>query len=492
LLVPAEQLAMANLAVFQGDISRESALTVAGAALPLLAALADKSLLRTTEQGRFAFHPLIRQFALAKLGHRGANQEEAVRTRHAEYFLGLLARYNSFHALDQRAALKAIGEEIENTLAAWGWAIAQRRVDLLQDCASALESYLDARGQQQFGIEQFNLALAAIDESLPAHQLARCHLQLARASFYYRRGEFRDGESAARAALQAAQRARYRFGVKSSTNTLGLMLWRRGRMKEAAFCLRDVLRRARADADHAAVPLYELNLARIQLDLGNDDEGERLLRDALDGSRRTDNLAGLQAALNDLCQLQLDRKRPDAVLPLAQEGLALCETSGFRRNAAYFRRALAEALFALDDLKGSERHARSALEAIQFGGDRTLEPSCRVQLARIELRAGHPAAALSELQTAARLALEMQSPRVKLMVTTAYASWCLQQGRPEEAHTLFSLTMNHPAASRPQRELAAAGLTAIPPASPDIHPTLVAHEIADLDQALNRLLNERL
>lgn len=307
LLVPAEQRALAQLAVFQGDFSRESALAAAEAVLPLLAALADKSLLRTTEQGRFSFHPLIQQFALEKLGQGGAAIELAARSRHAEHFLTLLARYNDFHAIDQGAALKAIGAEIENTLAAWRFAVTQRRVDLLQDCASALESYFDTRGQQQFGLELFSEAAAVIDEFLPAHQLARCHVQLGRAAFCYRRGEFPEGERAARAALQAAQRAKYRFGVKSSTNTLGLMLWRLGRTREAGFCLRDVLRRARADGDQASLPMYGLNLGRIEFELGNDDEGERLVRAALDQSRRDGNLTCIHAALNELCHVQLDR-----------------------------------------------------------------------------------------------------------------------------------------------------------------------------------------
>jgi predicted ATPase len=492
LLVPAEQRALAHLAVFQGNFSRESALAVAEAVLPLLAALADKSLLRTTEQGRFSFHPLIQQFALEKLGQGGAGIELAARFRHAEHFLTLLARYNDFHAIDQGAALKAIGAEIENTLAAWRFAVAQRRVDLLQDCASALESYFDTRGQQQFGLELFSEAAAVVDEVLPAHQLARCHVQLARAAFCYRRGEFPEGERAARAALQAAQRVKYRFGVKSSTNTLGLMLWRLGRTRDAAFCLRDVLRRARADGDQASLPMYGLNLGRIEIELGNDDEGERLVRAALDQSRRDGNLTCVHAALNELCHVQLDRGRPQAVLPLAQEGLASCESQGFRRNAPYFHRALADAHFALGDLTASAEHVRSVLETIRFGGDRILEPGCRAQLAFIELRNGHVADALVELQAAAQLARSMQSPRVQLEIIAAYAQLCQQRGRRERARELLSLRARHPAATRRQRESAAAELAAWPAAVADAESALDDRQALSLDQALDLLLVERL
>ena len=127
LLAPAEQRALARLAVFQGDFSRESARAVADATLPLLAALADKSLLRATDQGRFAFHPLIRQFALEKLDQLGVDQAHAARSRHAEYLLALLARYDDFNAIGWSVALQAIGAEIGNVLVAWRWAVTQRR-----------------------------------------------------------------------------------------------------------------------------------------------------------------------------------------------------------------------------------------------------------------------------------------------------------------------------------------------------------------------------
>jgi DNA-binding SARP family transcriptional activator/tetratricopeptide (TPR) repeat protein len=491
LLVPAEQRGLAQLAVFQGDFSRESALAVAEAVLPLLAALADKSLLRTTEQGRFAFHPLIQQFALEKLVQSGPDQERAARTHHAEHFLALLARYNAFESVDQREALRVIGTEIQNVLAAWAWAVAQRRVDLLQRCATALEGYFDAGGEQQSGLAQFDLAATAIDDSRQDHQHARCEIQVARAAFCFWRGEYRAGEAAARAALQAAHRARYRFGIKTSTNTLGLMLWRLGRMKEGAFCLRDVLRRARADEDQVAVPLYAGNLGVLERELGNYAEAERLLTEALDGHRRVGHHVGLQSTLNELCVLHMYRGQPAAVLPLARESLLLAESSGVRHSVPYSHRNLAGAYFELNDLAAAEKHARLALEASRFSGDRSIEPSCYVQLANIALRAGNVGAALSELQAAGRLAQEMQSPRVKLTVATVYARWCRHQSLTERARMLLSLVVAHPTASRQQRERAATDLAALPAGSADADPADAARRVSDLDQALDFLSTER-
>ncbi|MCC7326554.1 MAG: tetratricopeptide repeat protein [Burkholderiales bacterium] len=490
MLGPTEQRTLMRLAVFQGDFSREAALVVAEAALPLLAALADRSLLRTTEQGRFVFHPLVQQFALEKLTQAGADEELAVRTRHAEHFVMLLARYNEFDAVDQRSALQQIGIEFKNVLAAWRWAIESRRVDLLQRCAAAMEGFLDARGQQEAGLEEFDRARTAIDESRAEHQAARCQIELGCAAFCFRRGEFREGERAARAALQAAQRARYRFGIKTSTNTLGLMLWRLGKMKEAAFCLRDVLRRARVDGEQAEVPLYAGNLAAVERELGNYDESARLLEEALAGHRRLGHHAGIHSALSELANLQLDRGRPAAAVTLALEGLGLAERSGFRRNVPYFHRILADACFELGDLGRAREHAQQALDAIGSGGDRAVEPACRLRMSYIDMRSGPRASALSGLQAAAHLAIEMQSPRIKIAVLLAYARYCLLVARPDRARTMFAVAARHPSATRRQRELAEAEFAACATATSDGGPTWGDAPASSLDEDLDLLLSD--
>ena len=67
LLGAAERDALSRLSVFHGGFSPEAARAVAGAPLPVLGALADKSLLRK-EESRIYLHPLVQQLAAARLG----------------------------------------------------------------------------------------------------------------------------------------------------------------------------------------------------------------------------------------------------------------------------------------------------------------------------------------------------------------------------------------------------------------------------------------
>src|SRR6185295_18163254 len=82
LLTTAERDAFARLALFCGGFTPAAAKTVARAALPVLGALADKSLLRK-DGTRLHIHPLLQQLAMARLD---PVELEAAMATHARYF----------------------------------------------------------------------------------------------------------------------------------------------------------------------------------------------------------------------------------------------------------------------------------------------------------------------------------------------------------------------------------------------------------------------
>jgi tetratricopeptide (TPR) repeat protein len=193
------------------------------------------------------------------------------------------------------------------------------------------------------------------------------------------------------------------------------------------------------------------------------------------------------SALNELALLHNDCGRPEASIELAREGLALAERSQFSRGVPYCHQRLAEAYFALGALDASAEHARRVLEAIRAGGDRTLEPVCRLRLGLVEARRGNAAAALAELQNAAQLALEMKTPRMQFAIALGYARYCLLRERTDEARALLSLVRDNPGALHGQRRAAAAELAALGDSSAAA-PT--AADSLDPRPALERLLSE--
>ena len=89
LLSQRERSVFKRLSQFRTGFDRAAGAVVAGAPLPLLAALVDQSLLHVGGDGRFRMHELVRQFAAERLAE--APQElAATRSRLVEYYSGRL------------------------------------------------------------------------------------------------------------------------------------------------------------------------------------------------------------------------------------------------------------------------------------------------------------------------------------------------------------------------------------------------------------------
>lgn len=143
LMTPEEQQLFRRLACFRGGFTREAAAEVAGATLPLLSALADKSLLQQMRAGRFGFHQLLRQYAHERLTETGETAE--MRNRHLRFF----ARYATAGgpAYGRTPAwLAQIGAEYENLWAALHWATTGGDVEAGLQLAFSLHAYWEMRG----------------------------------------------------------------------------------------------------------------------------------------------------------------------------------------------------------------------------------------------------------------------------------------------------------------------------------------------------------
>lgn len=167
LLAEREQRALANLAVFPDSFSAEAAEAIADVALPLLAALRDKSLLQSIKaeaETRYALHPLLRRLALEKLQIDSAIEAD-LRARHARHFAAFAAqREGLLHGPQGAETLQALEREIENLRAGWGWAIATGDIETLGRYSIPLHDFCAIRGWEIEGRRLFHAAGAAIRE----------------------------------------------------------------------------------------------------------------------------------------------------------------------------------------------------------------------------------------------------------------------------------------------------------------------------------------
>lgn len=120
LLTEDEQAACRRLSVFRGGFERSAAEYVAGASLPILSALVDKSLVRRSSAGRYEVHELLRQYAHSKLVDAG--EAEAINRKHLDWFLKLAeqTRIRLWGAADP-ARVQRLEAELDNLRVALEW-----------------------------------------------------------------------------------------------------------------------------------------------------------------------------------------------------------------------------------------------------------------------------------------------------------------------------------------------------------------------------------
>jgi predicted ATPase/DNA-binding XRE family transcriptional regulator len=162
LLASDERQVLSRLAVFQGGFVREAAEQVAGASLPLLLALASKSLLRREENERYDLHEVVRQYAFSHLAEDRQRQAET-RDRHCEFYLALLRdREAALKGAAQRAALRELTDEIDNVRAAWAWAVKREKFASIGRALRCFAWLHEVRGWHSEAIEPLELIVKTL------------------------------------------------------------------------------------------------------------------------------------------------------------------------------------------------------------------------------------------------------------------------------------------------------------------------------------------
>jgi predicted ATPase/class 3 adenylate cyclase len=118
LLSDDQRRVLARLSVPRGGFDLNAAAVVADATLPPLAGLVDHSLVNVVQDGRYAIHELLRQYAAERLAADPAEESET-RRRHAEHYAALLPDPAEAAADDE----DDLDAEVENLRAATGWLI---------------------------------------------------------------------------------------------------------------------------------------------------------------------------------------------------------------------------------------------------------------------------------------------------------------------------------------------------------------------------------
>ena len=481
LLSPLEREALARLSVFRGGFSAEAARAVAAASLPVLGALADKSLLRKDET-RIHLHPLVQQLASARLADDArAAAEEA----HALHFHRLLRQLRPAAEKGERGALRELDIEFENCRVAWRWAIGQGAADLLRRSAESLFQFCDYRGHLETAM---SLAREALDAPLAQADAPLEGILRSKAShLLYRLNRYADAEAEAQRALALAGAGHGGDDARlTALKVLGGCSLRLARYAEARRHYRKALQVGPAHTHPRNAATMTDHLALVEKGLGDYDAALRLSLDALGQHRRIGDAGAEALCLNNLAALYLDRREYDSARAHVREALAICDRHGIASTRTYLLANLAEIAVETNDNAAAQTYAAQALEAAESTVNRAVTCWMRLQLARLAVRRGDCAAARLELADGVSVAATIRIPTLLIAGAIVLSEICEAEDDRECARRLLAFAIAQPALQPQLRDTLAARLASWPSAAdtPPPWPSLT------LDELVHRIVVE--
>jgi predicted ATPase/DNA-binding CsgD family transcriptional regulator len=379
LLDDPEQRVLARCAVFRGGFTREAAAEVAGAGMPELAGLVNKSLIRQSADGRYSAHELLRQFAQQRLEQDPGAVEETVRA-HSEYFMRFLAeRLPALDGARQVEATAEIAAGFANLRLAWMRALEDGRIERVREAAATLHRYFQHRSAYLEAVALYEPSVELLEAAAPSPERAPAMVTVltALAWFLIRLGRLEEAEHAATRAVElrdADPDAVLPSLGSDPRGALGVLAMTRGDFDEAA--AQGALARERAEAvsdpRNLALALYVLvnaasgrgdygaarvhaeralglteqthdvwfsayirnELGAVALAQGDLDAAREHFQASYEARRPFDDAEGMALALGHLGEIALRQGRTEDAESAYRESLTRCRDVGDRGGLA--------------------------------------------------------------------------------------------------------------------------------------------------------------
>jgi len=313
-LLPTEKTMFSRLSVFRGGFTREAATAITGATTHNLSALVGKSLLRYYKsQDRYNIHELLRQYGEDKLEDRSERVEE-LKDRHSQYYCEWFAtqiKTNTLKSKGQKTVLDTMTAELENTRAAWDWALHNHQIERLMFRTTAFGLYYAWRGGFQEGertFQAFASQLLDMNEQKDANRMfVRVGVLIWQAYFLNELGDRAKAidlllesqdliDSPCMAEMDTRAERAHNLANKSQAGWWQTSDSRLEQLAQARALYREV--------DHPfGLPYALTSSASLALVTGRVEEAQHFYEESLEIYERNGNLLGKAASLNGLGNL---------------------------------------------------------------------------------------------------------------------------------------------------------------------------------------------
>ncbi len=312
--------ALFKLSVFRDHFDFKAARSIAGASLPLLTHLVEKSFLRADTNGRYTMHELLRRYAYDTLSARG--DVTAVQRAHCQYYTQIADAAISANDYESAAV------EYNHICNALTWASETRSAADLIALTNAIAYYWRNYGYFSTAREWLGQAIALSSDAIPMEWRAKMFSLAGLFAFY--QSDFDEARIYLDQSIHLWRQAGDRHGLAVGLNYLGYVNIDTGRFDEARACFEEV--RAIAQIDHdEEVQMWALgNLGQVMMETGDFENAKLYIRQSLVIARRRgvlDNIAVLMCNLGNAYLGQGDYREAQRCY---EEGLRAGQQAGHR------------------------------------------------------------------------------------------------------------------------------------------------------------------
>jgi predicted ATPase len=477
----AERGALCRLAVFRGGFGRAAAASVAGAGLPVLSALADKSLVRPVGPGRFDLLEPLRACAYDELREDPA-EETSTRRLHAEFYAGLMAHVarERAHGDGEHVLRDAASGDLRNVREAVAWGAANERTDLLRDLLLGAFVVYDGEGRAVEGEECFAAAVPAIQQMDGSGEEQKeaidrlLGLALARHGvFLAQLGRTRPARQRLSAALECAREHGDAGETALALQHLAGQAFFAGEYEQAVEQAEEALALWRSLDDARGTGRGLTIVGNVAYARGDYPEARRVFGEAVEMLRLAGDPGLLFAPLCNLGVIASVEHDWPAASRLLGESLAAAREARNPRLIANALQNLGAAAWESGDQTAAEAHLGEAVTISHDMGFRRLLAFCQNVLGNVFIARDELPRAGEAFSAALAIAADIGEAPLTLEVVLSFARLRRAEGRLDESAELTAL-LGHAATDQATR-------TAVDALRAELAATLPPDELADAE-----------
>lgn len=464
LLSDEEKRILRQLAVFSGGFTRSAAEEVAGATLPQLSALVDKTLLRYAKvyTGWYEFHELVRQYVDRK-AKDNLEEHDRLHERHASYYASWLHQFESrLHGPEQQEILNQIGLEIDNIRSAWGWMVKHCQIEHLQRSLASLFVLHDIRNWLHQGSALFEQAATAVqshekgNERKEARDVLLGELMVCQGHMCWHLGDMRKARDLLQHSLGLLGVHRRRPMLAEAFLFLSILELSQGDYPAARKLAEECVALNREQSRSSGTGYALSNLGMVCLAQGEYDNAYAYLKESVSVMRSINHTRGIAVAVTRLGAAALQLGRHAEARQLLEESLQITRTFNDRWGIGNALNFLGWLAFAEGDLAGAESLIRDSVALFKEDGDQIMLASTLADLGYLLNERNAVSDSRDAFREALQIAMRIRAIPVALNALVGIASLYAKDGDPERALEGVIHGGGHPSSTQQTKDRAQA------------------------------------